>query len=594
MKIISVIMSFVAVLSATVVLILAIHHHNVAKSSAETIVAKPDVKPTKAIRTSDPQAGQLVMDKPPPVVIPPPPVPREPLPSVPEPPSVPPAPEPSKPEVFYDPNSSVTWAVGDLLTFPKHDQKYIRYISLYNIPRERRREYAAVISFVVNSLGTRRKMYIPEFVGASNETLIRLDIRNYEWTFEAWEKLGLNGSGVRPSPEPYFHYIIDKPILEKVKRKKIQKVEYTDGSFRDEEVEVEEVVATKRRLITEIAPWLDKIGNQALYDLTCSHFPIFRADWFIANVIVPPAYYDFLRLGNKAADFDKLIFADEELARKARSQDKAVVIASIVARNNRTLNRSPTFTSGYVWKSHDSLKSVDNRDYVKFILDENFDATEDIGSLPNGLQAYFLTDGKGNRLDVANPDIAIDFTAADKLVRTGRSCMICHSDGIRPISDEIRTLTRTLQNPKQVQLLVSRKEDAYRIEDLFSSDLDEQIIKDQNYYRAAVARATGLQSEVIAKLLNEIYNNYIERLMTIDDIARDVGIEVNNLEPFIKASKDNVVLGLLKTPIRPIRRDQWEFSYSRFTILIHARRQGLDHADPYPPGPLIELPKKHE
>jgi hypothetical protein len=328
--------------------------------------------------------------------------------------------------------------------------------------------------------------------------------------------------------------------------------------------------------------------------MTHSTFPILRADWFIANAIVPPAYYDFLGLGDKAQDFDKLIFANEELAKQARSQDKAVVIASIVARNNRTLTRSPTFTGGYYWVSHDSLKSVDDRDYVKFLLDEKFDATEDIGSLPNGLQVYFLTDGKGKRLDFANPDIAIDHTAADKLVRTGRSCIICHSDGIRPIADEVRSLTKKLQDPKQVQLLITRSEDAYRIDDLFSSNLDEQIIKDQNYYRAAVSRATGLQSETVAKLLNEIYNNYIEHLMTVEDVAREVGVDVNSLDAYIKASKDNVVLGLLKTPTRPIRRDQWEFSFSRFMILIHARRQGLDHADPYPPGPLIEVPEKHD
>jgi hypothetical protein len=239
------------------------------------------------------------------------------------------------------------------------------------------------------------------------------------------------------------------------------------------------------------------------------------------------------------------------------------------------------------------LKSVDDRDYAKFILDGKFDATEDIGSLPNGLQVYFLTDGKGARIDFANPDIAIDNTANDRIVRTGRSCMICHSDGIRPIDDEVRSLTRKFQDPKQVQLLIARKEDAYRIEDLFSSNLDEQIIKDQNYYRSAVAKATGLNSEVVSKTLNDIYNWYVERLLTVEDISREVGINVNGLDAYIKASKDNVVLGLLKTPTRPIRRDQWETCFGRFEILIGARKQGLDHADPFPVGPLIDLNSLH-
>jgi hypothetical protein len=511
-------------------------------------------------------------------------------------------------EPIYGPNSAVIFAVGDMLTMPKEIQPYIRYISLYNIPKAKRKEYAATLSFVVNSLSTRRRMYIPEFVGASDETLIRLNTANYEWTPEAWEKLGLKGSGVHPQPEPYFHMFIDQPIFEKVKVKKkiTEKVPWMDErgvqyvnkdnskAFKnvEKEIEVEEVISNKRKFIVDYkAPWLDPLGVKTLVEYTGSEFPIYRLDWFISNVILPPVYYDFLKLGNKGEDFDKLIFADEKLAAKARSQDKAVVVASIVARNNRTLNRSPTFTGGYYWKSHDSLKSTDDRNYIQFILDEKFDATEDIGTLPNGLQAYFLTDGQDKRIDFANSDIAIDNGAIDRVVRTGRSCMICHADGIRPINDEVRALTNKIRNPRELKLLVTRKEDFYRIEDLFGSDLDKQIIADQNLYRDAVSRATGLQSETISRTLNEIYNNYIENLLTAAEISRDIGVEFNQLDGYIKASKDNLVLGLLKTPIRPIRRDQWEQSFQRFMIMIMARKQGLDHADQFPPGPLIPLPK---
>ena len=516
--------------------------------------------------------------------------------------------QPPQQEIIYGPNSAVIFATGDMLTIPKEIQPYIRYIALYNIPKAKRKEYAATLSFVCNSLSTRRRMYIPEFVGASDETLIRLNIADYEWLPEAWERLGSKGSGVHPQPEPYFHMFIDQPIFEKVKvKKKITErvpwkddrgIQYVnkDGSkaFRDveKEIEVEETVSNKRKFIVDYkAPWLDQLAVKTLVECTNSEFPIYRLDWFISNVIVPPAYYNFLKLGDKAEDFDKLIFADEKLAAKARSQDKAVVIASIVARNNRTLNRSPTFTGGYFWKSHDSLKSTDDRNYVQFLLDEKFDATEDIGTLPNGLQAYFLTDDQGKRIDFANPDIAIDNSAVDRIIRTGRSCIVCHADGIRPINDEVRALTNKIKNPRELKLLVTRKEDFYRIEDLFSSDLDKQIIADQNLYRDAVSRASGLQSETVSRVIGEIYNGYIENLLTPEEISRDIGVEFNQLDGYIKTSKDNLVLGLLRNPIRPIRRDQWEQSFQRFMILIMARKQGLEHADQFPPGPLIPLPK---
>ncbi len=626
MKHVSVVMSFIAVLAAGIVLSLAIYRDKgktVAVANKSLEVAKPTFNAQPPIATNI-QSGHLINEqklevKPLPIPIAPMPNDSVPLPSVPFVKSVePPQPQPiapprlvlppQPPEILYTSDSSIKFAVGDLLTIPQEEKQYMRYFSLHNIPKAKRREYAATFSFVCNSLSTRKKINIPQFVGASDETVIRVDIRHYNWKPEALEKLGLKGSGPKPFPEPYFHYVTDTPITEKVKVKKkvTEKILWkneqgqqyvgSDGKplYKDieKEVEVEEITSTKRDFCPTVAPWLDPIANKALYDGTCSSFPMFRVDWFISNAILAPGYYDLLGIGAKDKDFEKLIFADDELARKAKSQDKAIVVASIVARNNRTLTRSPTFTGGYYWVSHDSLTSVNDRDYVKKVLDEKFDATEDIASLPNGLQVYFLTDGKGNRIDFANPDIAIDSTAADKLVRTGRSCMVCHADGIRPINDEIRTLTKKLQDPKQVRLLITREGDAEKVEDLFSNDLDEQLIKDQNYYRAAVAKASGLQSEVIAKTLNEIYNWYVERLMTADDVCREVGINVNNLDTYIKASKDNVILGLLKSPTRPIRRDQWEAAYGRFEITIGARRQGLEHADPYPPGPLIELPIK--
>jgi hypothetical protein len=620
MKSISIVMSFIAIFAAASVLGIVVYSNKGYNRENQNVVSNYNEPKVSSVDTAIIQKAYVLGEvKPaadPPNIIPPPQTPPDHPPAIQD---VPPQPlqplvGPNLPQpapvnaTLYTPNSSVVFAFGDLQTIPLEQQPYIRYLSLYNIPKAKRKDYAAVLSFMVNSLSTRRKIYIPEFVGASDETLIRLNIANYEWNPKVWDNLGLKGSGPKPEPEPYFHYLVDKPIVEKIKVKKTitETIPWKDEYGRQyvdqktgkgmtkevkKEVEVEEVVANKRKIHVDIAPWLDPLANSGLYTLTGSQFPILRGDWFLANVSLAPAYYDFLKLGKNIKDFEKLIFADDDLAKKARSQDKGVVVTSMVARNNRTLLRSPTFTGGYSWESHDTLKSVDDRDYVKFLLNEKFDATEDIGSLPNGLQAYFLTDGKGNRLDEANIEIAVDNTANDRIVRNGRSCIVCHSDGIRPLTDEVRSLTRKLQDPKQVQLLIPRKEDAYKIEDLFGSDLDEQIIKDQNYYRAAVARATGLQSEVLSRVFNEVYNYYQENLLTIETVSSEVGVEIKDLDVFIKASKDNIVLGLLKTPSRPIRRDQWEFAFGRFMILIQARKQGLDHADQFPPGPLISTPK---
>lgn len=498
---------------------------------------------------------------------------------------------------LYTPDSSVRFAAADIATLSAEEAKYTRYLSLYNIPPERRKEYGQTISFVVNSLSTRRRVYIPIFVGGTDETLIRINIENYEWDMQAWENLGKKGSGIRPTAEPYFHALIEKiNALTKSERRTITKKNKVETGYVNQqgqklyrEVEVQEEIDVEvegdpvKNKVLAAAPWVDPGAIAALIKATYSETPIMRADWFIVNATLPPAYFEFLRLGDDIKDFENLIFTDQKLAEKARSQFKAVVVTSIVARNNRTLLRSPTFTNGYYWQSHDSLSSIDDRQYVQNILKEKFDATEDIGTLPNGLQAYFLTDSKGKRLDFANPDIAIDNTAQDRMVRTGRSCMICHSEGIKQIDDEIRTLTKKLQNKEAIKLLITNKADAYRIDDLFGTDLDKQIVKDQNIFAEAVAETTGLQPIVNGKQYANIYDWYAEHLLTREDVIREVGLPPALLEKYVRLSNDNVILGLIKEPIRPIRRDQWERSFQGFMIVVIAAQQGAVPIQPFAP-----------
>lgn len=490
---------------------------------------------------------------------------------------------------LYTPDSSVKFAAADLATVPEEERPYIRYLSLYNIPQADRPKVGEIVSFLVNSMGTRRRMYIPLFVGDGEQTVIRININNYEWEPGAWDSLATNGSGPKKQPEPYFNVYIDqvtasttpKKVIKSVtKTRQVQQVIqgrlYLVEETYTEQIEVDAQVSSDvvTKKIFSTAPWLDKAAIEYLKKYTTSDMPIMRADWFIVNASMAPAYYDFLRLGKTQKDFEKLIFADEAKAKLARSQDKGVVVTSGVARNNRTLLRSPTFTGGYYWVSHDSKSSTNDRQYVQNILHEKFDATEDIGTLPNGLQAYFLTDGTGKRLDFADSDIAVDNSAHDRVVRSARSCIVCHSSGILPIDDEIRALTKKLQNKDEVKLLIAKKEDAYRIDDLFGSDLDEQIVKDQNLYAAAVGRANGLRPDVNAKQFQAIFNGYYEYLLDKETVARELALPPAELEKYIRISNDPVVLGLIRTPIRSVRRDQWERSYQAMMLLVNAHRNG--------------------
>ena len=540
-------------------------------------------------------------------------------------------------EVLYTPDTSVKFALADLASIDPSIQPYIRYLSLYNVPKVHRQKIGETVSFVINSLSTRRQIYIPVFVGGSDSTVIRLNLKDYNIDPKQWDKLGKEGSGVRPFPEPYFHILLSeancnfmdkngikytkpgqKAENKKTEKKKVQKevkrqkqvfTGYYDQLRRPiyetrtvtETIEVEEEVpvtvpdVVAGGAIFTQAPWLDPVAISQLMTLCNSECPIFRADWFIVNATLPPAYYNFLGLGKKEKDFEGLVFANEELAKKARSQFKAVVVQSMVARNNRTLVRSPTFTNGYYWASHDVLNSINEKNLLINFLNEKFDASEIIGTLPNGLQAYFVSDGKGNRLDFANPDVAIDNTAVDRIVRTGRSCMVCHAEGIKPIEDNIRLLNRKLTNLESVRLMVTDEEQAYQVVDLFGSDLDKQIVKDQQIYHDAIGLTNGLNAPDNGKQFSIIWDAYQEWNLTKEVICRECVCTPQQLESYIRMSNDPIMLGLIKLPIRPVRRDQFEQSYGAFMLLIQVARAqgGVPAVTPAtPPAVPIFTPKK--
>ncbi len=63
---------------------------------------------------------------------------------------------------------------------------------------------------------------------------------------------------------------------------------------------------------------------------------------------------------------------------------------------------------------------------------------EIIFTLPNGLHGYMLVDGNGRRVNKAPVEIVSDPKRPDRQVEAGLSCMTCHERGILPKEDQIR------------------------------------------------------------------------------------------------------------------------------------------------------------
>ena len=502
--------------------------------------------------------------------------------------------------VIQSPNTSINYAAYDLLAiklaYDKVSQdsyaftSHIRYLSLYHLQNneEEKKALAKSVSFAIHSLSKRKDPSIPVFVSGSQNTLIRVNLDDYEIDPKQWDNLGKTGSGPKPRFEPYFHAKAQKTNLVSVEPV-YDEVDQVENVLLGNDINGRPVYQQKtvrKRIVKEAgktdkkveevllpAPWLDPVAVDQLYKMTGSDFPVLRADWFVTYSTLEPAYHLLLGFGEDEKSFADLIGADEAKSSKFRAQDKGVVVKSKVALNNRTLIRSPA-QKGYYWVSHDSLKSTDDRNYAQNFLDEKFDATEIIASLPNGLQAYFIGDAKGKRLDKADNEIAKDYEHSDGIVRSGRSCITCHATGLQSIEDEVRIMSQFSPNASSKLITVDDKK--YReIRDLFGSNLEKQVVADRQIYADAIGLVTGWTPAENARQYKRFWEGYVEDLLTREQIANECGIMLSELDKYARNSSDNSILGTLKKPIRPVRRDQWELSFQSLMIeILKAKSEG--------------------
>lgn len=186
--------------------------------------------------------------------------------------------------------------------------------------------------------------------------------------------------------------------------------------------------------------------------LTKSQKPWFHFDNFINVINSPKVYYALLNIGATEADLLKAIKVDLN-GQLAALQTPLFIGGNkspIALLKNRLLVRvvGGVNNASYFWQTWDINQIVSNdKNLFQFPLlaqtggkeNFNFDASEVIYSLPNGLQAYALFDKAGNRLDAADIAIVTDNRSPiTPIISTAISCHRCHSMGLIPMVDEIR------------------------------------------------------------------------------------------------------------------------------------------------------------
>lgn len=433
---------------------------------------------------------------------------------------------------FITTDAMLTAIQAHLATLEPFDRAFARYFTLthlYNAGEslEALGAYQLALSKLVNSLSWGFEIRNPVPIDI-NETIFYIDLRHYEWDRnEAWTQL-----------EQAYPYNI---------------------AFNEE---------------TQ-ADLLEKLTNLQA-EMKCE-VPFMHIDWFLGTASLPPLYHDILDLPETDSELERDL--DVNVARNIESAPgvhvrRAGFKESGVSNNNRVVERH-TSRYGAYWKSYDFAGNTGTQDILTHPLSFTHDGGEVVFNLPNGLQAYYVSDASGNRIDEAPITIVRNLAASDPTVRNGLSCIGCHTEGMKTFEDEVRPVFEK-QPDSAIKAQVLRLYVA-------KSEMDTYVETDTQRYKAALEKTGGVFGGI--EPVSRFYEAFHGPL-DAPHAAAAVGLETETFLNEIreKPSLRNLGLaGLLNDG--NVKRDTWT---EQFPNIISA----LNSEDAPSPDPSTETPDR--
>lgn len=312
--------------------------------------------------------------------------------------------------------------------------------------------------------------------------------------------------------------------------------------------------------------------SREVYELTGTHVPYLRVDWFIDTASRPPLYHTILNLPTTAQDLERQLKVDPDEDFLRDKLTRAGFAESGVSTSNRLVDRHPALYGAY-WKSYDFAKSEGTGNLFQFPLGPKFDdnpfdrqAFEHAGgelifNLPNGLQGYLLIDNVGNRIDKGPINIVRDLkeTSGTAEVVNGISCMACHEHGMIRFKDTIRDGLGVFGD---AQLKVRR---LFQKPDTMTKLLD----RDEQRFLQSLTDATGPFLQVgnnqqrNVKTFPEVVGSiarFYQKDLELEDVAAELGMpDPRELQILIKGNPRLRELGL--GPLvqgAAIKRSTWQ------------------------------------
>lgn len=292
---------------------------------------------------------------------------------------------------------------ADIISVDADDQPFVRYMTATYasnggvcgdvLDRQRYGLFKAI-----NSVSTEARIGNPVAID-SQETIYRIDIRDYNWDREI--NVDLLGDGnVQTFADAW------EAVLAGVN---VYAVEY-EGD------EADNVKALTQTLV-----------------------PMIPINAFVKFSQEEDLYYELIEGPQNINDLEVLLGIDEEDNFDRGRVWRAGFYTSGVSKQDRVLTRQEQAVGGLAyWLSFDFEDIQGNESIFADPINFEFAGGEAIYNLPNGLQAYYVANAQGQRLNEAPASVVVDPSQNNGTVTNGASCHSCHQAGMIPFTDQVR------------------------------------------------------------------------------------------------------------------------------------------------------------
>lgn len=435
--------------------------------------------------------------------------------------------------------------LSDLRAIPNPvDRERQRYIDLSSLSNagysvDQLQVYREAVSFLLNSLSRGRSVVAPRPIDSA-KLIYRIDLRDYLWDATTWNQL-----------EQIYPYAV---IYDQDSR---------------------------------LYPF-DENSAEQIREETNTQIPVIQADWFISHGSRPPLYHTLLELPASLGELEQQLGVDIQNDIDTEQVLRAGFANAGPSQNNRVIERHELGGNrGALWVSYDFQNNLDDRNIFANPLDFQEDGGELIFNLDNGLQAYFVVNAAGERLDKAPNNVVQDPASRDGAVENGLSCMNCHQlDGQLPKYDEIRDFQ------------LNAGANAQEIEDVLALYVERDVLEaafeaDQNRYRTARA-ALNLKS-LTNTTMHTLDDTHLG-IISLDGVASVLGIRSADLERSIDASPQTFPpeIVTLRTEGGGIQRDSFEDIVGDLIEALGLGQQLLASGDFEEPELPVEPPAEPE